>query len=91
MSEVIYAVRRADGEQMGEYTFVAVLDERDWTPAEMDAECVFDPVVYELVKMTVEVIGTRTLPVCRECDAPATHWGLCEIHAREDDPEAFSS
>lgn len=24
-----------------------------------------------------------------DCNADATHWGLCEAHAREDDPEAF--
>lgn len=23
------------------------------------------------------------------CMSEATHWGLCEVHAREDDPEAF--
>ena len=25
-----------------------------------------------------------------ECDADATHWGLCEAHAREDDPTALT-
>lgn len=24
------------------------------------------------------------------CDADAAHWGLCEAHAREDDPGAFT-
>lgn len=23
------------------------------------------------------------------CDGPAQYWGLCEAHAREDDPEYF--
>jgi hypothetical protein len=30
-----------------------------------------------------------TLPTCRQCEEPATHWGLCETHAREDDPTTF--
>lgn len=33
----------------------------------------------------------RAAVPCSEpgCDDEATHWGLCEAHAREDDPEAF--
>jgi hypothetical protein len=93
MSEVIYAIRRADGEQMGDYTFWIVPDETDWTPADEDGEDgFFGPAVYEMVRMDVEVLERRTLPVCREhgCVAPARFWGLCEPHARVDDPEYFA-
>lgn len=86
--EVIYAVRRADGDLLGEYLFCTV-DAGDWTPAEDDSESADDPIEYEMVRMTVEVIATRTLPQCRECDEPARHWGLCEPHARLDDPDYF--
>lgn len=90
--EVLYAVRRQDGEDIGEYSFCVVgSTPGDWSPAEDDADYADEPVVYEMVKMTVEVVGTRTLPKCHDCDDPATHWGLCEKHAREDDPEHFET
>lgn len=90
MTEVLYAVRRQDGDLLGDYSFVMVGAPTDWAPAEDDADCAEDAGVYEMVKMTVEVIGTRTLPLCKECDQPAKFWGLCEPHAREDDPESFT-
>lgn len=89
--EVIHAIRRTDGELVfGEYSFLVVAGESDWTPAEDDTEWANDPTEYEMVRMTVEVVERRTFPSCRECDQPAAHWGLCEHHAREDDPEAFA-
>ncbi len=90
--EVIYAVRRADGQDIGDYSFVVVSGPGDWTPAEDDADGIDDATVYQLVKMTVEVVATRTLPECSEagCETPASHWGLCEAHAREDDPDYFA-
>ena len=48
----------------------------------------------ELIEEVWELVSIRTVRVggqCSEvgCDADATHWGLCEAHAREDDPQAF--
>ncbi len=90
--EVMYAVRRKDGDPIcDDFTFVVVPDPHDWAPAEDDAEYRLDADTYELVRMTVEVVATRLLPECGEydCSAPATYWGLCGPHAREDDPEHF--
>ena len=60
----------------------------DW--AEDAAEC--EPV--EVIEETWQLIERQTYTVrepCGEigCEADATYWGLCEAHAREDDPEAF--
>lgn len=89
MSEVMYFIRRKDGGDIGDYHFVGV-EEGDWSPAEDYADFYDDePLEFEMVKATLEVVETRTLPQCRECDAPAEFWGLCETHAREDDPSAF--
>jgi hypothetical protein len=91
MSEVIYAIRRADGEPIyGDYSHVIVDGDTDWTPAEEDGEEA--ATVYEMVRMVVDVLERRTLPTCREhgCVVPARYWGLCEPHARVDDPEYFA-
>lgn len=90
--EVMYAVRRADGGLMdGDYTFIGVSGPNDWAPVEDwdgDAEGEF-----EMVRMTVEIVARRTLPECSEggCTVPAEFWGLCERHAREDDPDYFAA
>ena len=53
----------------------------------------FEPV--EVVEETWQLVERKTVTVaawCSEitCHEQATHWGLCEMHAREDDPEAFN-
>jgi hypothetical protein len=89
--ERFYAIRRADGELMGdEYAFLTVAGPDDWSPAHDDAEDRDEPVDYELITFAIEAIAKRTLPECRECDKPARHWGLCRHHAELDDPEAFA-
>ena len=93
MSEVLYVIRRADGEPIyGDYSHVIVADETDWTPAEDEAEGDGSSAVYEMVRMVAEVVERRTLPRCRSCEVPnpAAYWGLCEPHARDDDPEYFA-
>jgi hypothetical protein len=90
-NEVLYVIRRADGEPLyGDYSHVIVSDENDWTPAEEDGEEA--ATVYEMVRMIAEVVDRRTLPLCREhgCADLAAYWGLCEPHARDDDPEYFA-
>lgn len=89
--EVMYLVRRSDGEHMDDDNFlwIHVDGPDDWDAAVMDAETAPEPIEYEIVRASLEVVGRRMLPTCKECDAPATHWGLCEAHAREDDPTAF--
>lgn len=88
--EVIYAIRRADGQDMGDYRFCTTT-EGDWSAAEDDADESLAPVEYQLLKMVVEVVERKVLPLCSICDRPATHWGLCEAHAREDDPSYFET
>lgn len=76
--------RAADpSELILEHEFITSLDGLD----EWD-----DPV--ELIEEVWELVSRRRVrvgPVCRAlgCAEEATHWGLCEAHAREDDPEAF--
>lgn len=64
--EKIYAIRRTDGESLGDdWSFLVVGDASDWQPAEDDAEySMADPmsVEYELIEMTVRSLGTRRLP-----------------------------
>lgn len=75
--------RRADGELIyGEFSFVC--DTEFFEDADETTEYVEE--VWEL-----KAARTFTLPLCTQCDRPATHWGLCEKHAEEDDPEAFDN
>ena len=72
--------RRADGELIDEFGWVTDLGPYEWDePTEFVVE------VWERVS-----VRTITLPTCSQCERPATHWGLCEPHAREDDPGAFA-
>lgn len=78
--------KRADGELMfGEWRFAG-----DMESCEDEARDSLDPIEY--VEEQWVRVGERrfTLPLCHDCDSPATHWGLCEAHAREDDPEHFA-
>lgn len=90
VAEHFEAIRRTDGEPIyGEFGWVAATD---WTAAEEDADGdATAPVEYERVRMHVESVEKRKYPRCSEgtCEEPATHWGLCEVHAREDDPDYF--
>jgi hypothetical protein len=89
MAETIYGIRRTDGRLIaGEYA-IAFTDDPDWAPAEQDADYADYGTEYEMLELSVKVIGRQTLPLCHDCDAPARHWGLCLTHAKEDDPEAF--
>ena len=90
MTEVMYAIRRADGEPLGDYTFM-ITEPNDWEVAELDCEYTDEPIVYEMVRMTLEVVERRALPRCSEsgCTDIAEFWGLCELHAAEDDPETL--
>lgn len=92
MTEVMYAIRRADGEPIfGEWAFAIVGGPTDWAAAEDDAEGNGHPATYELVEMKMTVVRTRTLPMCAEvCNRVAEYWGLCEMHALEDDPDTVA-
>ena len=67
---------------MGEFSFMTSLD--GWTEDLDEAT--------EIVEEVWVLKSSRifTLPTCAECDEPATYWGLCETHARIDDPESFA-
>lgn len=66
--EVLYAIRRSDGEDMGDYSFFVTGSATDWQAAENDAEEAEEPVEYELVTFTVASVEKRTFgpqhPVC---------------------------
>ena len=88
--ESFYSIRRTDGELIyGEYAWMSADGPDDWTIAIEGGDD--EATEYEIVRMVVEPVAKRTLPECREagCTVPAAFWGLCEPHAREDDPSAF--
>jgi hypothetical protein len=75
--------KRTDGGYIaGEYEWVGA-------PDYLDAEAEDEPVEFVEEVWVRESARTFTLPTCRECDETATHWGLCEKHARQDDPSYF--
>ena len=77
--------RRADGELIhDQYSFVTTLD-----TCPRDAETGDEPSEYVEEVWVLQSSRTLVFPLCAECDAPATHWGLCEPHAREDASETF--
>lgn len=79
--------RRADGEPLdGDLVeWSTSRDYLDWCEFEEPTE-----IVEEV--WTLQSRRTFTLPTCSEhsCDEAAKFWGLCERHAREDDPEHFA-
>ncbi len=89
MVETMYAIRRTDGELIwDEYAFMTVAGPDDWAPVEDDYAD--EAVEYEMVRTEVYPVARRMLPSCKDgCGEPARYWGLCEKHAREDDPDHF--
>lgn len=80
--EEMTTYHRADGELIsGEFSFVTELEwfDYDEEPTELVEE------VWTLKSSRPITVG----PTCDRCDEPASHWGFCEKHAREDDPDAF--
>lgn len=66
-TEVIWAIRRTDGEPIGgEYSFMVVSGPGDWDAAIADAEYSDEPIEYELIGMRVVSGGVRTYPRCTE-------------------------
>lgn len=91
--DLVHLVRRTDGSEIGgDYSFMVASGPKDWDAAESDAEGWDGPVDYDLVTLVVQGVETRTYPLCSNpgCETVATHWGLCEPHARLDDPEHFA-
>lgn len=76
--------RRADGDTIGYHDFVC-----DRECCEEWAEDDVYPIEFVEERWVLASERRFTLPICKECDQPATYWGLCEAHAREDDPDAF--
>lgn len=68
-SEVQYACRRADGEPIGDFSFLTVDGPDDWSVAEDDADGSEQAADYEIVKMTIDVAATKTVGNTRAvCD-----------------------
>lgn len=59
--EFFYAVRRTDGEEIDDYTIVFASGPDDWSSVEPYGD-EDEPVEYELVKLIVEPVATRTVP-----------------------------
>lgn len=79
--ESFYAIRRTDGEDIGDYSWVSASGPADWTAAEDDAEEAEEHIEYELCQMTVEVVQRRTFGPTSPCDEwegeetyPAASW-----------------
>lgn len=85
--ETMTTYRPADPEKwVTEWTWQTTLD---WA---RDA-AISGPV--EVIEERWQLVERKTYTVREECgeldcEAHAAHWGLCEAHAREDDPEAFA-
>lgn len=58
--ESFYAIRRTDGEPIGDFCWLGTGDAGDWTPAEEDAAYAEHKTEYEIVRMHVEPIARRT-------------------------------
>lgn len=63
MSEHLYAIRRTDGETIGDdWEMVTCAGPDDWTLAADMTDPDEDPVEYEIVRLLVEPVGRRTYP-----------------------------
>ena len=69
--ESFHAIRRCDGEPMGDYLWMRVDGPDVWSPT-CDDDYQDEPVEYEIVRMVVEPIAKRTFgnPRCALCDEP---------------------
>lgn len=90
--EQMYAIRRADGDLMGDYSFIVTGGPDDWQPAADDADCAEDQVEYELVRMDVTVVGSRTFgpdkPACDSYEgerSPTREWWEVVIVSQGED------
>lgn len=92
--EVIYAIRRIDGEPMGDYSFMVTTGPNDWEYAEIEAEVdAIEPesIEFEIVKMTVERANVCKLPTNPheqsgdDCDYCGEPWP-CEWMQERGDP-----
>lgn len=72
--------KRGDGELWDDFARVVDIDPY---LDELDDET-------EVIEEVWELKSSRAFSrSCHDCEEPAKHWGLCETHAREDDPEYF--
>lgn len=79
--------KRADGELMcGEWGWVTEMDS-----VEAEAYDAIEPIEFIEEVWVRQSVRTFKLPTCNQCDEDAEYWGLCEKHAREDDPEHFET
>lgn len=85
-TEVIYAFRRADGEEIGDYSFIVTSDRTLEQAAKDYAEEDYGPAEFELLKMTVEVIERRMIgPSPEPCakwtghTSPRSSWVAIEV------------
>jgi histidine triad (HIT) family protein len=60
--ESFYAIRRTDGELMGEYGWLQADDPDDWSGADVEIFDGVDPIEFEIVRMIVVPVAKRTLP-----------------------------
>lgn len=62
--EPFLAIRRADGESIGDFTWMAVTDENDWSiaEAETDGNAFDEPTTWQIVRMVPELVAERTYP-----------------------------
>ena len=68
--ETFYAMRRTDGETMGdEWLWLKVDGPDDWAPAGDEVAYSDSSIEFEIVKMTVEQVGVMTIaaPRCDTC------------------------
>lgn len=85
-AEIMYAIRRADGEELGDYSFIVTSDTTLERAAKDYADEDYEPAEFELIKMTVEVIERRMIgPSPEPCakwtghTSPRRSWVAVEI------------
>lgn len=81
--------KRADGEMIaGEYGWVTEMES-----VAAEAEDAEESIEFVEEVWTLQSRRTFIFPVCGAdgCQEAIQFWGLCEKHAREDDPDSFTA
>ena len=91
--ETFFAIRRTDGEPMGDFGWMSCDGPNDWEQAEYDSDFA-DPesIEYEIVEMTVRSLAKQSFPlnphehVGDECDYCGEPWPCEWMRERESPP-----
>ena len=84
--EVLYALRRPDGDDIGDYSFLTTNGPDDWSAARDCAAGNDEPIEFEMVRLTLEPTERRSFPILGDvCDqwtgheSPGRTWYAVEV------------